>query len=91
MGRTSGWRVEGRLGRRRPSSAQRPLTTVASACARRGRYLCDYLAVGEAPDEARNLFRQRSRWTKGHMQVRAPPARGLRCCPSQPACRLHCC
>ncbi len=25
--------------------------------------------MGEAPDEARNLFRQRSRWTKGHMQI----------------------
>jgi cellulose synthase/poly-beta-1,6-N-acetylglucosamine synthase-like glycosyltransferase len=24
---------------------------------------------GEAPDEIRNVFRQRSRWTKGHMQV----------------------
>lgn len=25
--------------------------------------------VGEAPDEIRNVCRQRSRWTKGHMQV----------------------
>jgi hypothetical protein len=25
--------------------------------------------VGEAPDEVRNVCRQRSRWTKGHMQV----------------------
>jgi hypothetical protein len=30
----------------------------------------EYLAVGEAPDEIRNVCRQRSRWTKGHMQVR---------------------
>jgi cellulose synthase/poly-beta-1,6-N-acetylglucosamine synthase-like glycosyltransferase len=34
-----------------------------------GRYLPEYLAVGEAPEEARNIFRQRSRWCKGHMQV----------------------
>jgi cellulose synthase/poly-beta-1,6-N-acetylglucosamine synthase-like glycosyltransferase len=43
--------------------------TLQSPAAGRGRYLCEYLAVGEAPDEARNLFRQRSRWTKGHMQI----------------------
>jgi hypothetical protein len=30
----------------------------------------EYLAVGEAPDEIRNVCRQRSRWTKGHMQAR---------------------
>jgi cellulose synthase/poly-beta-1,6-N-acetylglucosamine synthase-like glycosyltransferase len=35
----------------------------------KGRYLCEYLAVGEAPDEIRNVCRQRSRWTKGHMQI----------------------
>lgn len=29
----------------------------------------EYLAVGEAPTEMRNVMRQRSRWTKGHMQV----------------------
>ncbi len=33
-------------------------------------YLCQYIAVGEAPEEARNIFQQRSRWTKGHYQVR---------------------
>jgi len=27
------------------------------------------IQVGEAPDEIRNVCRQRSRWTKGHMQV----------------------
>ncbi|GFH18991.1 uncharacterized protein HaLaN_15876, partial [Haematococcus lacustris] len=41
-------------------------------------YLNDYIAVGElpsaylvlqAPEEIRNVFRQRSRWTKGHFQV----------------------
>lgn len=43
----------------------------------KGRYLAEYLAVGEAPEELRNVLRQRSRWTKGHMQVgtgqRGPP------------------
>ena len=33
------------------------------------RYVEEYLAVGEAPDEVRNCFQQRSRWAKG---VRAP-------------------
>jgi hypothetical protein len=37
----------------------------------KGAYLLKYIAVGEAPDEIRNVFRQRSRWTKGHMQVGA--------------------
>ncbi|GAX77149.1 hypothetical protein CEUSTIGMA_g4595.t1 [Chlamydomonas eustigma] len=32
-------------------------------------YLNQYIAVGEAPEEARNIFQQRSRWTKGHYQV----------------------
>jgi cellulose synthase/poly-beta-1,6-N-acetylglucosamine synthase-like glycosyltransferase len=31
--------------------------------------MMSYLAVGEAPIEIRNVFRQRSRWTKGHYQV----------------------
>ncbi len=31
--------------------------------------MAEYLAVGEAPEELRNILRQRSRWTKGHMQV----------------------
>ena len=35
----------------------------------RGTYLAEYLAVGEAPEELRNVLRQRSRWTKGHRQV----------------------
>ena len=34
------------------------------------RYVEEYLAVGEAPDEVRNCFQQRSRWAKG---VRARP------------------
>ena len=34
------------------------------------RYVEEYLAVGEAPDEVRNCFQQRSRWTKvGCMQL----------------------
>lgn len=36
-------------------------------------YLNEYLAIGEAPEEPRNIFRQRSRWCKGQMQVRARP------------------
>ena len=33
------------------------------------RYVEEYLAVGEAPEEIRNCFQQRSRWTKvGFMQ-----------------------
>jgi len=28
------------------------------------RYVEEYLAVGEAPEEVRNCFQQRSRWTK---------------------------
>lgn len=35
----------------------------------KGSYLLDYIAQGEAPDEVRNVMRQRSRWCKGHMQV----------------------
>ena len=35
------------------------------------RYVEEYLAVGEAPDEVRNCFQQRSRWAKG---VRPPVA-----------------
>ena len=37
------------------------------------RYVCDYLAIGEAPDQIRNCFQQRSRWTK----VRLPPCSAL--------------
>ena len=32
------------------------------------RYLSEYLAVGEAPEDG-SLFRQRSRWCKGHLQA----------------------
>ena len=39
----------------------------------RATYLMSYLAEGEAPDEARNVFQQRSRWTKGHYQVTKRP------------------
>ena len=28
------------------------------------RYVEEYLAIGEAPDQVRNCFQQRSRWTK---------------------------
>ncbi|PSC71157.1 Six-hairpin glycosidase [Micractinium conductrix] len=33
------------------------------------RYVPEYLAIGEAPEEVRNCFQQRSRWAKGHFQV----------------------
>ena len=33
------------------------------------RYVSEYLAIGEAPEEVRNCFQQRSRWSKGHFQV----------------------
>lgn len=32
-------------------------------------YVNEYLAIGEAPEEVRNCFQQRSRWAKGHFQV----------------------
>jgi cellulose synthase/poly-beta-1,6-N-acetylglucosamine synthase-like glycosyltransferase len=35
----------------------------------KGTYLNSYLAAGEAPTELRAIFRQRSRWTKGHFQI----------------------
>ncbi|KAK9865087.1 hypothetical protein WJX84_007198 [Apatococcus fuscideae] len=37
------------------------------------RYVQAYLAVGEAPDQIRNCFQQRSRWTKGHFQIMFNP------------------
>ncbi len=36
------------------------------------RYVEEYLAVGEAPDEVRNCFQQRSRWCKVRPQSHAP-------------------
>lgn len=33
------------------------------------RYVEEYLAVGEAPDEVRNCFQQRSRWCKVRLPV----------------------
>ena len=32
------------------------------------RYVQEYLAIGEAPDQVRNIYQQRSRWCKGHFQ-----------------------
>ncbi|KAK9823799.1 hypothetical protein WJX72_005584 [[Myrmecia] bisecta] len=37
------------------------------------RYVQEYLAIGEAPDEIRNCYQQRSRWTKGHFQIMFNP------------------
>ena len=39
------------------------------------RYVDEYLALGEAPDEIRNCFQQRSRWAKGHFQLFSNPKR----------------
>jgi endoglucanase len=33
------------------------------------RYVEEYLVVGEAPEQVRNCFQQRSRWCKGHFQI----------------------
>ena len=43
--------------------------------------------MGEAPEELRNVLRQRSRWCKGHMQVgaRAGPRRAAAAKVGQPA------
>ena len=46
------------------------------------RYVCDYLAIGEAPDQIRNCFQQRSRWTK----VRLPSV--CACCHSHDRLKL---
>lgn len=35
------------------------------------RYVQEYLAVGEAPDQIRNCFQQRSRWTKVRCSARS--------------------
>ena len=42
------------------------------------RYVQEYLAVGEAPDQIRNCFQQRSRWTKVRYGSRS--ARGRLVC-----------
>lgn len=41
-------------------------------------YVQEYLAIGEAPEEVRNCFQQRSRWAKGHFQVGAGVWKGGR-------------
>ena len=33
------------------------------------RYVEEYLVIGEAPEQVRNCFQQRSRWAKGHFQI----------------------
>jgi hypothetical protein len=37
---------------------------------RKATYIAERLAAGEAPLNPRDAFRQRSRWAKGHQQVR---------------------
>lgn len=43
----------------------------------KSKYLREYLAAGEAPEDLRNIFKQRSRWCKGHMQVMMGPRNPL--------------
>lgn len=33
------------------------------------RYVQEYLAIGEAPDQIRNCYQQRSRWCKVHIST----------------------
>ena len=33
------------------------------------RYVQEYLAIGEAPDQIRNCYQQRSRWCKVHLSL----------------------
>lgn len=35
----------------------------------KARYLNEYLVKGEAPTDPRGVFKQRSRWCKGQIQV----------------------
>jgi hypothetical protein len=57
----------------------------------RGAYLGEFLAQGEAPTEVRNVFRQRSRWTKGHMQVGAGGGGCLQEAATAAAAAICCC
>jgi hypothetical protein len=43
-------------------------------------YLMQYVAEGEAPEDIRQVFQQRSRWTKGHYQVRVSACVPRDCC-----------
>ena len=43
------------------------------------RYVQEYLAIGEAPDQIRNCYQQRSRWCKGHFQARKEDPRTWPC------------
>ena len=36
------------------------------------RYVQEYLAIGEAPDQIRNCYQQRSRWCKVRLKARQP-------------------
>ena len=48
----------------------RDITVLTPSCTfAQCRYVPEYLAVGEAPEQVRNCFQQRSRWCKGHYQV----------------------
>ena len=41
------------------------------------RYVNEYLAVGEAPEQVRNCFQQRSRWAKGCVARLPQPSPGF--------------
>ena len=58
------------------------------------RYVNEYLAVGEAPEQVRNCFQQRSRWAKG---CAGPPSSTLLQCdqadavePAKPVLPMQC-
>lgn len=44
------------------------------------RYVEEYLAIGEAPDQVRNCFQQRSRWTKVLSHLARPSSISLTSC-----------
>lgn len=43
------------------------------------RYVQEYLAIGEAPDQIRNCYQQRSRWCKARLPASLPCMR-MPCC-----------
>ena len=44
------------------------------------RYVQEYLAIGEAPHEVRNMYQQRSRWTKASSMAYAVLCCAVLCC-----------
>lgn len=60
-------------------------TTITCVILLQARYLNEYLVKGEAPTDPRGVFKQRSRWCKGQIQVRVKQqqkaATGVSTCP----------